>query len=571
MSASVGGVEVEPIGEARIARAPGGEARGAGMFAHTRAYFASENRRAIQTVLGVIWLLDGGLQLQSFMYSQGFVRLLLGNAAGQPGWLASSIEWGAHLVQHNLTVWNTLFALAQLAIGFGLLYRPTVKLALGASFTWVFVVWWFGEGFGMLFMNMADPLTGAPGAVLLYAIVGLLVWPAERPGGLLGVRGAKLTWAALWLVMAWLWLLGPNSSAEATHDAINAAPSGMSWLSTVQDWAAEGAQGNGLAIALVLAAVSAAIGIAVAIDWRPRQFLVLAIVLNLLYWMLGQGFGGIFEGGATDPNAGLLFVLLALVLYPLTPAREPRPSQGAVRRAGLAAGALAAIALLAGCAKADKQVSMSAPAMSTAITTPGTSTGTGSGGSANAASSTGGSANAAHATSGSAGATMNMSVGGAQAGASSSSGGVTANGIKPVPIQVLGTADWQGMKITAQVMTPVPFVVYNGTSRQLVKPGKASFHLMVMLNDADTNVPIPYATVWATITKNGKVVFDERQWPMISRYMGPHYGNDVTLPGAGTYKLSLLISPPVSARHIEYQNVWLQPHRVNFTFPWKPT
>ncbi len=165
---------------------------------------------------------------------------------------------------------------------------------------------------------------------------------------------------------------------------------------------------------------------------------------------------------------------------------------------------------------------------------------------------------------------MNMSADSAKTGASATTE-VTANGIKPVPIQVLGTADWQGMKITAQVMTPVPFVVYNGTGRQMVKPGKASFHLMVMLNDADTNVPIPYATVWATITRNGKVVFDERQWPMISRYMGPHYGDDVTLPGAGTYKLSLLISPPVSARHIEYANVWLKPHQVIFTFPWKPT
>ena len=57
---------------------------------------------------------------------------------------------------------------------------------------------------------------------------------------------------------------------------------------------------------------------------------------------------------------------------------------------------------------------------------------------------------------------------------------------------------------------------------------------------------------------------------MISRYMGPHYGNNVTLPGAGTYQLSLLISPPVSARHIEYKNVWLKPHRVNFVFHWKP-
>lgn len=53
--------------------------------------------------------------------------------------------------------------------------------------------------------------------------------------------------------------------------------------------------------------------------------------------------------------------------------------------------------------------------------------------------------------------------------------------------------------------------------------------------------------------------------------MGPHYGDDVAVPGAGTYQLSLLISPPVSARHVEYENVWMKPHRVSFTFHWKPT
>lgn len=56
---------------------------------------------------------------------------------------------------------------------------------------------------------------------------------------------------------------------------------------------------------------------------------------------------------------------------------------------------------------------------------------------------------------------------------------------------------------------------------------------------------------------------------MISEYMGPHYGNDVKLPGTGTYKLSLLISPPVSARHLEYQHVWLHAHRINTSFTWK--
>ena len=51
------------------------------------------------------------------------------------------------------------------------------------------------------------------------------------------------------------------------------------------------------------------------------------------------------------------------------------------------------------------------------------------------------------------------------------------------------------MKIRAEATTAVPFVIYDGTSEQMVKPGpKTSFHLMVMLNDAHTGVAIPYAT-----------------------------------------------------------------------------
>jgi uncharacterized protein involved in high-affinity Fe2+ transport len=172
------------------------------------------------------------------------------------------------------------------------------------------------------------------------------------------------------------------------------------------------------------------------------------------------------------------------------------------------------------------------------------------------------------ATSSSAG---NSSTSGMNMGTSATSG-ASAGGIKPVPMQQLGVADWQGMKITADAMTPVPFIVYNGTTSQEIKPAKnTSFHLMVQLNDAQTGVVIPYASVWATVTKGSAMPFDNRLWPMISRYMGPHYGDDVSLPGAGTYKLTLLVSPPVSARHVEYQNVWLKPHQVTFTFHWAAT
>jgi hypothetical protein len=306
-----------------------------------RDYFASDNRRIFQTALGLIWLLDGVLQFQPFMYSKGFIALLTGTASGQPHWLASSIDWVAHITQQDMTVFNTLFALLQVSIGLGLLYRRTVRPALALSLAWALGVWWFSEGFGMLFAGTADPLTGAPGAVLLYAIIGLLVWPGERTGGLLGARGARTAWGTLWLVMAWSWLLASNSSANATTNAIMSAPGG-GWLHSLQSSVASGAKGHGLVIALVLALLSAAIGVAVATNWRPVPFLALAIVLNVGYWVIGQGFGGIFyTNSATDPNAGPLFILLALVYLSLTPrlsvvgrSADVNASNGRVRTTG---------------------------------------------------------------------------------------------------------------------------------------------------------------------------------------------------------------------------------------------
>jgi hypothetical protein len=148
----------------------------------------------------------------------------------------------------------------------------------------------------------------------------------------------------------------------------------------------------------------------------------------------------------------------------------------------------------------------------------------------------------------------------------------TIKGIKPVPTQVLSSSTWQGMDISAEAMTAVPFVIFDGTQEREIKPtSKTSFHLMVMLTDSQTHVAIPYASVWASISKGPKLVYDERLWPMISRYMGPHYGNNVSLPGPGDYKLSLLVSPPEAARHIEYKNIWLKAHRASSTFHWKST
>jgi len=293
-----------------------------------RAYFASDISRSLQTALALVWLLDGGLQFQSFMYSKGFISMLTSMAAGQPVWLSSSLTWAAHTAGRDLTVFNTAFALVQVAIGLGLLYRPTVRLALALSVVWALIVWWSGEAFGMMFMTMASPLTGAPGAVIIYGLLAFVAWPNGRPGGLLGVRGTRIAWAIVWVLMAWLWLEAPSSNPNAISSSINAAPSGMSWLSTVQNWAANGSAGHGLPIALFAAALSLVIGLGVALQWHARPLLKAAIALNLAYWVFGQGFGGIFQGGATDPNSGPLFVLFACVLLALVPYRSNADSFG---------------------------------------------------------------------------------------------------------------------------------------------------------------------------------------------------------------------------------------------------
>jgi hypothetical protein len=65
-------------------------------------------------------------------------------------------------------------------LGLGIAWRPTVKLALGASVAWALGVWWFGEGLGGVLAGTASPVNGAPGAVLLYALLAVLLWPADR-------------------------------------------------------------------------------------------------------------------------------------------------------------------------------------------------------------------------------------------------------------------------------------------------------------------------------------------------------------------------------------------------------
>jgi hypothetical protein len=285
--------------------------------------------RGVQIALGVVWLLDGLFQFKSFMYTHGIISEVFAPAA-EKQWsiVGGPMKTFDSFYGRDLTLWNTLSGEIQIAIGLGLiLSRKTVKPALLVSFAWSLIVWWFGEGFGGLTStSLPSPLMGAPGAVILYAMIGLLVYPTNKQEGRspadlgpLGDRGGLYAWSGLWALSAGLWLVNVNRAKGATHEMIKAmAEASPHWLGKFQNSVGSHTQGHGTTIAVVLAIISVAVAVGVWTPWRWPA-LALGIVLSLAYWVLGQDLGGPFwTEGATDFNSGPLFVLLAVALFPVT-------------------------------------------------------------------------------------------------------------------------------------------------------------------------------------------------------------------------------------------------------------
>jgi hypothetical protein len=82
--------------------------------------------------------------------------------------------------------------------------------------------------------------------------------------------------------------------------------------------------GDGVSVALALASLSAIVGLGVLVGRLVRPMLAVGALLSLIYWVVGQGLGGIFTGQATDLNTGPLIVLVVATLYPWELSRGSR-------------------------------------------------------------------------------------------------------------------------------------------------------------------------------------------------------------------------------------------------------
>jgi len=170
---------------------------------------------------------------------------------------------------------------------------------------------------------------------------GRLAGRAAEPtafGGLLGRRGAQLVWVALWGSLAWYLLLPRNRAPSGIGDAVAGTAAGEpGWIHGIEKGLGQSLAHHGTEVSVLLAAVCVMVALGAWFRQTLRPAVVVAGVLGAAIWV-GEAFGGIFSGAGTDPNSGLILVLLACCYWPISRAaargQKTRGRRVAVRSGG---------------------------------------------------------------------------------------------------------------------------------------------------------------------------------------------------------------------------------------------
>lgn len=283
-------------------------------------------RQLLRIGFGLLWVLDGILQVQPAMAVGLPSQVIQPTAASSPGWVQHLVNWGGTTWSYHPIEAGAAAVWIQVGIGVWMLVAPSGLWSRAAGLVgvgWGLVVWVFGESFGGIFAPGLSWLFGAPGAAAFYCLAGALValpdpaWRTPRLGrGLLAAMGAFFIGMAA--LQAWpgrgFWhgTSGgqPGSLAAMTQSmAQTSQPPVLSgWVSAFTAFD----EAHGFAVNLFVVAALAVTGLAMVTAWRRVLLPAIAavIVLCLATWVLVQDFG-FFGGVGTDPNS---MVPMALVI-----------------------------------------------------------------------------------------------------------------------------------------------------------------------------------------------------------------------------------------------------------------
>jgi cytochrome oxidase Cu insertion factor (SCO1/SenC/PrrC family) len=317
--------------------------------AFAAAWHEPQARRLLRVGFGALWLFDGILQAQPQMAAGLPSQVMAPGAESSPAWVQHLVNWGGSAWTYHPVQAGASAVWIQVGIGMWLIFGvrgwPS-RLAGLVSAGWGLIVWVFGEAFGGIFGAGLTVLFGAPGAVLIYVVAGLLValpervWLTSRTGRwLLGGMGVFL--AGMALLQAWpgrgFWQGTADGKPSALADMIQtmAGTQQPHALSVLVSGFGNFTAAHGFAVNLFAVIAIAALGAgfcasALRDDSRLALITVIAAtVFCLADWVLVEDLG--FLGGlGTDPNSMIPLILLFIGGYlALTPAPRAEPATAA--------------------------------------------------------------------------------------------------------------------------------------------------------------------------------------------------------------------------------------------------
>ncbi|HEU5377572.1 MAG TPA: hypothetical protein VFV38_19285 [Ktedonobacteraceae bacterium] len=306
------------------------------------------SQKLLRRILGVLWLIDAIFQVQPQMFTSNMIdNVLLPTLSSQPGPVAASLHMIVLTISSHLLFFNLLIAIVQAEIGLFLLAGFWVRGTVILSIVWSLIVWYGGEGMNMLLTGQASILTGAPGAVLLYPLLGLLIYPRKAAGAKSDTdNGASslLPQKHFYKVLAGFWIFAgllqlqpywwqPGQISQSIGDMVAMGGFDSVLVDPVLHPISVLAVNLEIPLNIILILLFLGLGIGLLMNrshWL-RPLLITSLLLSFLIWWIAQGFGAIFTGMATDFNSGLLLMLMTLVSWPRLAPQHAAQTQPASR------------------------------------------------------------------------------------------------------------------------------------------------------------------------------------------------------------------------------------------------
>ncbi len=288
----------------------------------------SVNRRIkyLTRSFGVLWTLDGILQLRDAMPSQFVSSIIKPSFALAPPPIREIAKLAGAIWTTNPVKLDIGAAFIQIVIGLGMLtlkpYRALTYI-LKLSILWSAIIFAVGNGFGILYQG-ASVATGAPSAILIYLFASTEILKLQRERSLSKSRRRTSKFLSAYLMTGVVLTLlpaegfwKPNGYSEMISAMAQSKQPEI--LNKLLHAVAALVTNHGEILNAGMLIAYSAIAIAVTLNRRSNIGAAIALItVSAISWALIQDFG-IFSPTGTDFNSGLPTILLTITLISRNP------------------------------------------------------------------------------------------------------------------------------------------------------------------------------------------------------------------------------------------------------------